>query len=1091
MKHIPIVLVATLAFATTCRAQMDPCARDHGYKVLVECEQLADDQWENKLSKLATIPLSDSLYERAVLSRCSILIGKERWEESLLSAEEGIRMAGTLEHYFQLDKATALTSMGRYDEGMAWFDRCIARYPGSFLLPYLKALSAIEHKDNVLALALLKELVHDFPLDPRGHATLGSIARKEGRTAQAAMALSMALIVSWGGAADESRLVELDRVLGSVEAEPQGYDLATGEDFEEIDLLLKNRVAMERKYKVEPDLEFPMCRQSHLLFSFLEKSDEGTGFWNSYYAPLFRRIMRENLFEGFVYHCLASSSAEKVNTLAKKNATTVQLFRKRTEELLKEMYQTYPDSSGATPTLHWYNSDGGLDAVGRPDATTGRYTGPFTTYHASGAIAAHGTLDSDTKRSGLWLDHHPNAALSKRAVFLAGMEEGVFQTWSPEGYMQDSAVVTNGKLNGPYHSHTSTGGLRQTRTWVNGTLNGPVIEYFPCGTIENHYDMVADEFEGLGKSFFPDGREQFKGTYAHGKRTGTHTVWHHNGQKANEGEFVEGEAHGPFKEWHPNGQLAAEGTRLKGALSGTYKAYAPDGILKEEGTYDDNGRSIGIYRNYAEDGKPWMEQEFQHGLLVRYRYFDRAGRVVNEGERKKGKFQLTGSSLDGNRIVSGIYLDEGLKDGTWIYYAEDGTPRSEERFDKGEVTGAQRQFDEAGRLKLESDYTLPERTGAYKQFYPDGKPEYIGWAQNGRLNGALRRFLPDGTLWEDRYLVDGEYDGWQRYFDVDGKPFYSERIKDGTVRERVLYDGTGKEYQRYVTGPGAAVLKETWPTGEVMSTTEVVNGVRHGKNMQYYVNGKVSVEGKYVNGERDGVWTSYYPNGKKATENQWEQGVRTGVHRSWYEDGTLHSEEPFENDVAHGLYKVFDRGGQQVLERHRAFGQEHGIARSWASDGSLQFFRYYDHDRLFAYASPKSDGTAGDTVPLPQGVQEMKPVFPNGRTAREMRMRNGEVDGVYREFYPSGTLMEETPYSVGKITGTSVEYYPDGKLRESTEYLMGMRHGAYVRNGPNGKAQEEGTFRYGELHGDRKLYDGTGKHTATYVYRSGDLIAIK
>jgi antitoxin component YwqK of YwqJK toxin-antitoxin module len=1091
MKYTRSAFAIALLSAAPCHAQEEPRARDYGNKVLIECRQLTDEQWETSLTKLATVPLGDSLYERTLLMRCGILSEKEKWDALLTGAEEGIRIAGPLEHYFHVDKASALTSMGRYEEGMAHFDQCIARYTGSFMFPYLKALAAAEHKDHALALGLLKDLVRGFPLDPRGHAALARIARKEGRTAQAAMAYAMSLMVSWEGPADESRLVEFDRAVSAMEPDPQGYDLSTDDDFAEVDLLLKNRVAMESKYKMRPDVEYPMCRQSHLLFSFLGKNNTGTGFWSSYYAPIFRRIMSEDLFDGFVYHCLASSSNEKVNALAKKNSAIVLKFRQRIGDLLMEMYQTFPDSTGAQPTRHWYYADGGLEAVGMRQGAEERYTGVFTTYHPSGAISARGVFGDNNQRTGLWLEYHPNGAVSKRAAYVAGLEDGVLVTYGPQGTILDSMVVVDRELNGPYNAHTAIGGLRLSKHFARGKSTGPVTEYYPCGTVENRYTMTDDLLDGPGESFFPDGRKQYDGSYSAGARSGMHTTWHHNGRKASEQEFTGGKPNGPFKEWHPNGQLSAEGARRDGELTGPYRSYAADGIPKEEATYDDNGRPAGISRTFSDDGTLYMEQEFQHGLLVRYRYFDRKGGTLDEGERKKGRFQLTGSSPDGNKNVSGIYLDEGLKDGTWTYFAEDGTIISEERFVKGELAGAQRSFDGAGRLEGESDYSLPERTGPYKRFYPDGKPKYIGWSQKGALNGALRHYLPDGTLVEDLYLVDGDNEGWQRYFDVDGTPLYSERIENGIMREKVRYDATGKEYERYVVPAGRTTLRETYPTGEPLSAVETVNGKPHGKAVYYYANGKISAEGRYVNGERDSTWYTYHPSGVRSSEKQWELGKHTGVDRVWYDNGTLRSEEAFENDEMHGPFHVFDRNGQMILERQRIHDMEHGTARSWTSTGALQLFRYYDHDRLYAYASPRADGTAGDTIPLPQGIQEMRSTFPDGHTSREMRMRNGEIDGVYREFYPTGGLMEETPYSVGRITGVSVEYYPEGGLRESTAYVMGMRHGAYLRNGPNGKPLEEATFRYDELHGEQKKYDSTGKLLATYVYRSGDLVAIK
>lgn len=1092
MRTTHLLGLALLLAPIPLHAQQAACARNYGSTVLEECDKMEDAQWESELERLNTVPMGDSLYERTLLLKCSILLGHERWDEDLAACEEGIRLGGSLEHYFHLDKGTVLNSMGRYEESMAYFDQCQKRYPGSFIFYYMKALAAKDHKDYAHALELAEATVRRFPLDPRGHALLAELARDEGQTARAAMALSMALIVSWGGAGDEQRLGDLDRILsGGYDTDSKGLELGKDDDFSEVDLLLKNRVAMEKKYKVKPDLTYPMCRQSHLLFTWLAKNQPGTGFWSEFYVPLFQRLMQEDLFEGFVYHCLSSSRSDKVNAIARKKSGDVQHFRERSDRIVHELYRVYPDSAGAPPVDHWYYRDGGFLASGPYDIAADKFTGPLTNYHPSGAIASHGELGADNKRSGPWTDWFSNGVVATQADYRNGNGEGRVISYYRNGAMNDSAQVIGGKLQGSHHHHDFMGALRELKTFKDDKIEGPATELHACGTVASTYSARNGLMDGPTATFFPDGRKEFEGAYANGELSGTQTTWFHNGTKRNEFNFSHGKPDGPYKEWYMNGQLKNEGTKTNGVPSGPYKMYNADGKPDQEGQYDENGRATGVVKYYNEDGTLYHDEEYQHDLLVRYHYYDRAGKVIAEGERKKGKFQYEGVYPDGTKYVSGVYLDEGLKDGKWAYYWADGSLRSEENMVKGKPNGLQRNYDQAGKQRVDWNYTEPDRTGTYTEYYVSGKTHRVGWLVQGKLNGTYREYLPDGTLVSDEYYVDGDLSGWQRYFDQHGKPSRTERVVDGSLRERMIYDADGKEYQHYVVGPGAFTAHELDANGKPALDIPMTCGETNGQVIYYYPNGVVSKMGRYVNGQVDGSWVSRHPNGKKSVVTHWDLGVHVGTDSTWYPTGTLRSIEQYANDQTNGLYRLYDRNGTMVIERQRLNGEEHGVTRAWTPEGDLQLFRYYDHDVLVAYASPKADHTAGDSIPLPLGKQDMMPKFPNGHAAREMHMRNGEIDGIYKEFYAGGGLLEQTPYSTGTINGTSVEYYPDGKLKESTEYVDGLANGPYVLNGPNGKPLEEGTYVYGELDGDYKVYTSNGTLQATYVYRSGNIIAIK
>ncbi|MEO8734466.1 MAG: hypothetical protein ABI373_09050, partial [Flavobacteriales bacterium] len=625
--------------------------------------------------------------------------------------------------------------------------------------------------------------------------------------------------------------------------------------------------------------------------------------------------------------------------------------------------------------------------------------------------------------------------------------------------------------------------------FVDGKYTGPAKTHFACNAVDDSYALVDNNVEGSAISYYPDGVKQYEGDYTADGRIGTHTTWFHNGNTESVGSYTAGKANGPFTRWWPDGTVQEKGTKKDDQLTGTDSTWEANGALNSVGQYDDKGRSTGIYRSF-DHGRPYMELEYTHDLLIRYRFMDAHGKTLSEGQRKKGKFQFQAFSTLGRLSSEGSYLDEGAKDGPWKEYYPDGAVSAERTFDKGVKQGSQREYFENGKLKVDNDFSEGDRTGTYRMLYLDGTPQYIGHMVKGNLNGTYRHYLPDSTLIADEYYVDGAQDGWQNYYDNNGRHTRTERVVDGTTREKIIYATDGSILQQYVVPPGPYVIHELFPDSTPQNAIPVMNGTFHGKAQWFYPGGKVMTEGTYVNGKRDGTWTGYYENGRKHYEEHWVLGDETGVDRMWKRDGTIDREENYVNGETSGPMRGYWPNGKLQVERQRLHGLDQGTAKNFAWDGTLQLVRFYDQGRLIGYAQPKADGSYGDTLMIDPGKASLTVNYANGKPARKCTYLNGELDGAYVSFHPNGKPEEEESFAAGLSVGTDKEYYPSGQLRRVTNYKDGLRQGDYALYAENGKPLEQGHYNYGDLEGDYTISDATGKHLVTYTYVDGTLISM-
>lgn len=1093
-RSLPAILLLALLLSTVHVHAQLPHPLDHGSTMLQQGSEL---ERQNKVAEAldlyATVHRSDSVYERVLLRRMACLRYLERNAEVPSICDEGVALDGEKIVYFLDGKAEALIDLERHDEALAVCNEAVRRFPGHYEPYRLRAVVLEKKNDRAAALAALEDNAVRFPLCREAHMGLAILAQREGRISQAALPLFMALIVRWNDQRAAQILGYADQLLdGKLDKDPKGYDITKGDDFAELDLLLANKVGMDRGYKVKPDLPYAFVRQGHFLLHTLKDHPAGDGFWTTYYVPFFRKVIDRKLFLGCMTHCLSNSGEPRITASISKYKKEVEAFRQALLPLLEECFATFPDSIGneLRPVRHHYNDDGDLFAMGEGNLTDGSQTGPWQLYHATGGLAARIPFGADHRKNGTALNYYDNGMPLRSQEWKNGVEEGLFLSWHRNGALKDSIGVVGGKGNGLFAQYASSGALDMRKTLDHGDITGPATVFHACGTPSAAVKLIKDKIDGEGTWHYPDGRISFTGTYKEGLRNGTCVSYYANGNKESSYTYVNDLHEGVCTDWYSNGAKKSEGTYHAGKPTGQRTTWYITGGVDTEQTFDDQGREQ-LHKGYTEEGQLFTEMGSARGLLMRYRYYDRTGKVLGEGKRAKGRFQLEGFTPDGAKRMRGSYLDEGAKEGAWTWWYPDGTVRSEENLKNGIADGTQREYNTNGKLRTQYDY-IPEKgnTGPFTSYAADGTIAAKGWLENGQLNGDRFAFLPDGKLIAHEHYVNGKLEGWQVAYDRDGVLLTERLVVDGTPRKTIHYDTTGKEYERIGEMPGPVTLELIYPDSRPYASLHYMNNTLHGPGIWYYPDGSKAVEGNYLNGERHGTWTYWHPNGQMSTQNTYDLGQLTGTSRAWDIAGTLTNEETYENGLSTSE-KAYHPNGKLAIDRPKRAGMMHGAAKSYNTTGDLQLIRYYVNDRLVGYSYNGADGQPVDTIPLEAGLAQLRPKYANGKPSREMDLRNGEIDGPYREFHSDGTLMEEDTYVAGGRQGLCKEFHVNGKPASVCSWVNGERHGEELEYWENGLLRDRCMWVYGQRHGERTLYDKAGKPSLILTYRSGDLRSMR
>ena len=287
------------------------------------------------------------------------------------------------------------------------------------------------------------------------------------------------------------------------------------------------------------------------------------------------------------------------------------------------------------------------------------------------------------------------------------------------------------------------------------------------------------------------------------------------------------------------------------------------------------------------------------------------------------------------------------------------------------------------------------------------------------------------------------------------------------------------EYQRY-----------TYPNGQISSEGLLRDGKPDGLWKTYYESGQLKSIGKRTDFLLDSTWVFFTENGDTSLIVNYKRDLKNGPRYTFAKDEILM--EPFVNDVKsgegqrldrkghvlqtmnfvnsfeEGVSPVFDTLGQlkeiityrkgfvmtrEALNRYDREGKKHGYWKTFFDDWSLHTECYYRHGlrdgfykeydekgnlkKIIKYVNDVEQVLEGDHKPLV--VQHE--YYPNGKVKREASFRDGQREGVWREFDEQGNVVSSQTYKKGALISQGVvdtdgkrrgeykEFYPDSTLR--------------------------------------------------------------
>lgn len=1059
-------------------------------KVLKDAIELFDDEkYEKALDLYNTVPDGDTNYFAVQYEKVLCYIKLEKYENAVELSRKLIK-EGTNEISQYNLLGTALDALKKKDEAIQVYDEAISKYPYNSSLLLNKAIVYEIAGDFKKAFETYKQLLTVSPLYPSAHLHIAQMAEKEGRMAQAIMAYTFFLIIEPSGKRSNSVLGDLNRLCNK----SSNYlnTTTTGvfnNEFEDLDFLLSNQVALNDKYKIPGKMKYPINRQLYLV---LEKTaglkQESVGFFSQYYLPFFSEFLKNQSFEDLSLLVLASSDNEVISKAVTKKVDDL----RKSRDIYLEKISAIRSSrdfivDGEKLNLkYWYYSDFSIEALGNRNAF-GKNVGTWVSFGKSGFIDMIGAFDDKGNKDGKWIYFNYLGDTVKIVTYKLGVAEGPYKIYR-NGYLDEVGTYANDMISGEIFEYYPDGKLKMKDVFLNDKRNGKGIQYYSNGNVKYEYTSLNGQLEGVFKEYYYHGALKQVANYKNGKYDGSFKEYFDNGKLKLDCNYLNNQLEGPYKKYFINGNIEKDGIAVKGNISGKWKVYYSDGKLKSMSNMDESGKINGDEEFFDHYGRKFAQDSYVRGDWKTSKYFDKSGKLLTEKRISKSETKFTSYNFQFDKVSEGIFLG-GERHGEWLFYMPNGQVSSSENYEKGKLQGESKTFFNDDKLAGSYMYKDGERDGLELKYYSNGNLKSEGNYMNGNKCGVWKTYEVNGAISDQYFYNDGELNGWGYDYFSNGKINRKYKYKNGTLEEIHHCDTNGISIDSCIlkNGTGKVVLKGA--TGKKGYEGAFLEGNNHGPITWYFGNSAIWTTGNYQMGYKHGEFINYHPNGKMKNKNNYFYGELDGVTEYWNFFGELTLSEEYKNGENHGKVIYYYKGGKVECEIDYFEDQKHNLSKYYAPTGELREQRYYEFGKLIGYSYMGKNGKLMDTIFVKTGDAHVKTFYSNGNVATEYDVKGGKYDGAYKIYYPSGKLQEERYYASGSESKQTTEYFNTGAVQRVLNYLAGEYHGDVIEYNLNGTIRSKEHFINGSLDGLCEYFDETGKKTNSYYYLSGELIS--
>lgn len=1093
-KNLLLLTTVLLSFLSSAQEKIPFIDYTSIYEKVGEASEKGE--YEKTIEHLNKISKNDSTYCSVMVTKSYYLMLLKKYDDAIAQANEGLNTeCYDLHSSFYINKVASFLRDDKSEEALNVCEEGLKRFPQNKTLWYNKGVSLEGIGKIEEAVSAYQKTILLDPFNRKSYLQLGNICYKQELISQALMCYNMYLLLEPDADNAFNTLKSLNNIVQSKNENLKNPDIRISEDdesFEEIDLIINNRIALNEKYDAGNEINIALTNQNHALLESLKNFSGNGGFWDTKFVPYYLWVVNQGLFDVFIYTLSYSIENETYKKVVEKKMDEIQEFFDLSKEKWVEIVTNSTVlKNGKKEILNYYFKDGYTKGIGKKENNV--IVGPWDLFNDKGRLTAKGTFNANGKRNGVWKFYNEQGKIRESAEYLDGELNGQNIIYYDNGKQQIVTVYKDGNLEGEYLSFSKNGILQQKKHFKNGKLDGPFKSFHKVGEelIESQAQYINGDVLEKYKKYFPTGKLSSEITFKNGKAEGRETKYYLNGELDTDLNSKNGFVDGYYKSFYSNGSPKELGQTSAGNYVGHWQTFYSNGNLESDFNYDDKGQTDGEYKFYDIDGKLHYIFEYRKGEFIAYKYFDKEGSMIEENRKKGGEFYYKGYSPYGKIKSEGLYDIKGGKKGNWKYYSNYGILTDESAYVDNKLQGEYKEYYSSGELLSISQYKNDTIKGYYVNYHRNGKMKIQGWYKDNNVHGEWRSYTPDGIVNEINFYHKGLLHGEQLLYSGKGVKTQLSIYKYGDPVKDIYYHPNGdvsfiidhendKEkyeliYQHHNKNPSTKLT--------------YVNGVKHGPYSFFDFYERKVADGKYLNGELHGELVWYHDNGNVEIKANYVNGELDGDYAFYHEDGSLESKYNYRlGELQEEGINYHPNGNIESKVKYHD-DKRHGKREDYSPSGNLQLIRFYEYGRLIGYSYLDKNSKEIPMIPIDNESGKITTYYDNGNVSREMEYKNGNLINGFKEYHYSGKLLEETTYIHGDFNGKRIEYFENGNIKKERHYELGNLSGVVKEYFQNGNLKKEETYLHDVKEGITKTYDIDGKLIIEETYFNGDIIS--
>lgn len=1046
-----------------------------------------ESKYQEALDLYNQVSRNDSNYVWALVEKAITLNAMEQYQEVIKVCNEGFDKKTGYNSYFYNSLGTAYDMLGDKEKALETYQKALIEYPYSYTLYFNIGVTFEGLNDINSAIKAYKKAVELNIYYSSPHYQLGRIMYSQGKAAPAMYALSMYVLLDNQSERSRDALGMLQNMANGI-IEVSENILPDEEPLEELELIIRSKLALSKKYKALTDLDDPYIKQLQVLCEKTPIQQENNNFWLKNYAPYFRNLLNSKFFEYHSYFIFKAYLNDMIDKWLSKNKSKNEEFLNWARGQLNSIRQyTVIDYEGKPyKAQQWFYDNNAINAIGNAQKKEDKeiYTGPWTYMFNSGKISTKGYRDQNGYRQGEWIWYHPNGIIEQKGNFINDKWNGPSIAYHENGNLRFEANYKNDSLDGDYLFYSKTGQLTNKVKYKNGKIVGKETYYHENGNISSEYYYNNGIVDSLAIYYYPSGQLNSRVEVKNQERNGNFISYFENGNTDSQGKYIGNEPVGVWKWYYETGELMAEGNfNIEGKFEGPYTRYRKDGSIEQTESYKDNLLD-GVLTEFNDHNKKFSEVVYKLGIIQSFRYFnpDNNEELYSSGEMKNNVTSFK------SYFPNGILRNEGKlkvdkRDGTWNVYKENGALDYIQEY-TNDNTPNKIEYYYPDKTIRGIEYTIEDMNeGEVTYYHRNGILYLAGNFVKNQKEGDWKYFNQFNKLVGHEFYLNDKPNGYQIHFHSDGKLFRELYYLEGVLSKLISYDTLGNSIQEIKFDTNTIDVNLLSFDGKTEMKGTYKNGFKNGKFISFFSDGTISLEQSFLFDKDHGDYKNYYSNGNIASEGKFAYGKREGLWKFYHKNGKIKFIKNYKNGLAEGEYKYYyDNGAIQTTGQLKDDLKE-GEFIYYAPDGEIQIKKSYKKGIFLAYTFLNKNGEFISLIQLKNETGKVIAYYKNGNKSTEFELVNGEYQNNNTDYYSNGKTQNSAIYTNNELHGTSKDYYENGILKSQFEYQFDMLHGTSTYYYENGKIERIENYQVNERDGVWQYFDINGNLTKTEEYK--------